>query len=241
LQLPLRQPAVVAKQAAALAHLSSGRFVLGVGAGSRRGEYEAARIDYATRARALDRGIDILRQAWRGAGWAEDPDPAYRQLPAPSRVPVWVGGSSEAALRRAARVGEGWMPLFVTPEDYASALGRLDKETERAGREPHDVTRAVVVFVSVGGNKAAERGLEWMSSLYGIPARAFTHHLVAGSPRSCARVLERYVEAGADHVIAFLTADDPLVPFGEFAHEFAGRTDARRAGSSGPEDVRGNG
>ncbi len=242
LQLPLRAPAAVAKQAASLQHLSGGRFVLGVGAGSRRGEFEAAGVDFATRGGALDAGIDRLRGAWGALGPGNDEGGArenatYRQLPVPTPVPLWVGGSNEAALRRAARAGDGWVPLFLDPEEYRSALGRLDKEAERAGRDPAELSRAIVAFVSVGGNDAAERGLEWMSSLYGIPARAFANRLVAGSPRTCARTLERYLEAGAQHVVVRITADDPLVPFGILAQEFAGCPDARPPARSATDDV----
>ena len=92
LQLPLRHPPAVAKQAAALQHLSGGRMVLGVGVGTHRGEYDAAGVDFATRGRRLDEGIATLRRAWASPG-----DGSYAQLPAPAPVPVWVGGSSEAA------------------------------------------------------------------------------------------------------------------------------------------------
>jgi alkanesulfonate monooxygenase SsuD/methylene tetrahydromethanopterin reductase-like flavin-dependent oxidoreductase (luciferase family) len=218
--------------------LSAGRVVLGVGVGTHPGEYDAAGVDFATRGRALDDGIEQVRAAWRGPA---DGARAYGQLPVPAPVPVWIGGSSEAALRRAARNGDGWIPLFVPPEDYRAALDRLDKEAERAGRSPAAVTRAVVAFVSVGGDDAAERGLAWMSSLYGIPAHVFANHLVAGSPRSCAGTLARYVEAGAHHVVVFVAADDPLVPFRELAQEFAGRTDARPGPPLAQADVRGSG
>jgi alkanesulfonate monooxygenase SsuD/methylene tetrahydromethanopterin reductase-like flavin-dependent oxidoreductase (luciferase family) len=236
LQLPLRSPRAVAKQAASLQHLAGGRLVLGVGSGSRPGEYAAAGVEFATRGRALDAGIDQLRTAWgpSGSGGAGDD----RQLPAPETVPVWIGGSSEAALVRAARSGDGWVPLFLSPAEYAAAQDRLDKEAEAAGRDPASIARAVVVFASVDGAAPTDRGLAWMSSLYGIPARAFADHLVSGSARACSQSLERYVEAGAAHVVTFITADDPLVPFAALATEFAGRTTVRtgaaRAWSDAP-------
>ena len=181
LQLPLRHAASVAKEAASLAYLANGRLMLGVGVGTHPGEYEAAGVDFSTRGARLDAAIDDLR-----AAWAPDPSQRYAQLPAPGSVPVWVGGSSEAALRRAARRGDGWIPLFVPPDEYAAAMGRLDKEAERAGRDPDDVRRATVVFVSVGTEDAGDRGLAWMGSLYGLPARSFERHLVAGDARRCA-------------------------------------------------------
>ena len=217
LQLPLRQAASVAKEAAALAHLSGGRRVLGVGVGTHRGEYAAAGAEFATRGARLDEGIDALRRAW--APPAHEP---YAQLPAPGPIPVWVGGSSEAALRRAARRGDGWIPLFLSPAEYGAAQDRLDKEADRAGRAPTAVARAVVAFVSVGGADAVERGLSWMASLYGLPAPRFARHLVAGGARACAGALARFVEAGASHVAVFVTADDPLLQFEDLAGEFAG-------------------
>jgi alkanesulfonate monooxygenase SsuD/methylene tetrahydromethanopterin reductase-like flavin-dependent oxidoreductase (luciferase family) len=132
-----------------------------------------------------------------------------------------VGGSSEAALCRAARRGDGWIPLFLAPGEYADAMERLDKEAERAGRDPDDVRRAMVVFVSVGTEDAGDRGLAWMGSLYGLPGRSFARHLVAGDARHCARTLARFAEAGAQHVAVFLTADTAPVQFEDLAGEFA--------------------
>jgi alkanesulfonate monooxygenase SsuD/methylene tetrahydromethanopterin reductase-like flavin-dependent oxidoreductase (luciferase family) len=217
LQLPLRHATSVAKEAASLAHLSGGRLVLGVGVGTHPGEYAAAGVAFGIRGRLLDDGIDTLHRAW-----AQSTGAPYAQLPAPGPIPIWVGGSSEAALRRAAQRGDGWIPLFVPPDEYRAALGRLDKEAERAGRDPGAVARATVAFVSVGGAGADERGLAWMSSLYGLPARSFERHLVTGSARTCASALARFAEAGAQHIAVFVTTDDPLVQFEDLAGEFAG-------------------
>jgi alkanesulfonate monooxygenase SsuD/methylene tetrahydromethanopterin reductase-like flavin-dependent oxidoreductase (luciferase family) len=237
LQLPLRHVPSVAKAAAALAHISDGRLVLGVGVGTHRGEYDAAGAPFGARGRCLDEGIDALRRLWAGS-----PGERYAQLPAAAPIPVWVGGASEAALRRAAHRGDGWIPLFVAPDEYAVALHRLDKEAERVGRDPATVARALVVFVSVGGAHSTERGLSWMASLYGLPPRWFARHLVVGDARTCARTLARYADAGAHHVAVLVASDDPLVQFEDLAGEFAGlgvlplspSAPARAAGRAGP-------
>ncbi len=223
LQLPLRHVPSVAKEAASLSHLSGGRLVLGVGVGTHGGEYEAAGAEFAGRGRRLDEGIDALRRAWQAPAGAP-----YAQRPAPGPIPVWVGGSSEAALRRAARRGDGWIPLFLGPDDYAAAVARLNKEAERAGRDPAGITRAIVAFVSVGAAGADERGLAWMSSLYGLPPRSFARHLVSGDARRCASALARLVESGAEHVAVFVTADDPLPQFADLAGELAARVPVPR-------------
>jgi len=224
LQLPLRHAPLVAKEAASLDHLSGGRLVLGVGVGTHPGEYAAAGVEFGSRGRRLDDGIDTLRRSW-----APPQGDRYAQLPAAGGVPVWVGGSSEAALRRAARRGDGWIPLFVPPEEYGPAMARLDKEAERVGRDPADVARATVAFVSVGGGADTERGLSWMASLYGLPARSFERHLVAGDARHCAAALARFAETGARHIAVFVTSDDPLVQFEDLAGEFAGLIASRSA------------
>jgi len=219
LQLPLRGATEVAKQAATLQSLSRGRFVLGVGVGSHPGEYDEVGVDYHTRGRQLDLAIAELRRSWSsgdGAGPGDGSDSSrYRQLPVPPPVPVWVGGSSEAALRRAATLADGWMPLFLTASEYGDAVERLAKEVDRAGRAEGSVTPAMVLFVSVDDDPltALRRGSSWMSSLYGIPPRAFERHLVAGTASDVARTVTDYRRAGAEHVVVYVTADQPLDQF----------------------------
>ncbi len=206
LQLPLRQPAAVAKQATALQHLSGGRFILGVGVGSHPDEYARAGVDYHRRGRLMDEGIAKMNEAWAAAeGNLDAPGSRYRQLPPSPRVPLWIGGSSPAARRRAAAVGDGWAPLFLTPDDYGPALSALRQETEAAGRHPDAVEPAVVIFARVGpDDEAPARGAEWLSDMYGVPPKAFERHLVAGEPETCAALLGHYVEAGARHVIVMV-------------------------------------
>ena len=220
-QLPLRNPTVVAKQAASLQSATGGRVVLGVGVGSHPGEYEQAGADYQRRGRQLDDGIEALHRSWQSGDGATAGDVAgdsaarYLQLPAPPPVPVWVGGSSEAALRRAAARADGWMPLFLDVDTYAAALERLDKEIDRAGRPANAVTTSVVLFVSVDddADEASRRGLAWMSSLYGLPPKAFAHHLAAGSASAVAARIDAYRQAGAEHVAVYVTDDRPLPQF----------------------------
>ena len=220
-QLPLRQAPVVAKQAASLQLLSGGRLILGVGVGSHPGEYAESGVDYHRRGRLLDAGITELRRSWdSGAGTetgdiaAEGPE-RYRQLPHPPAVPVWAGGSSEASLRRAATLADGWMPLYLDPAAYGDAVERLAKEVDRAGRRPDEVTPSIVLFVSMDDDPTAarRRGTAWMGSLYGIPAKAFERHLVSGTPSEVAETVALYRRAGARHVVVYVTDDRPIDQF----------------------------
>lgn len=232
LQLPLRQPAAVAKQAATIQTLSGGRFVLGVGVGSHPGEYVRAGVDYAGRGQALDAAVAELRRCWssarepatgREAGEGSAPAgesgparPPYRQLPEPPPVPVWIGGSSHAARRRAATSGDGWIPLFVDVDRYRDDVEALASEAAAAGRDPADITPAVVLFVSVDEDPvvALRRGTRWMSSMYALPSRAFERHLVSGTAQEVADVVNRYRAAGAKHIALYVTDDRPLPQFG---------------------------
>jgi len=235
LQLPLRRPAAVAKQAAALQLLSGGRFVLGVGAGSHPGEYEMAGVDFGDRGRQMDVGIAEVRAAWASAG---EPDVDYRQEPAPAPVPLWVGGSSDAARRRAARAADGWVPLFLGPDQFATTLGRLRDDTVAAGRPAEAVTAAVVAMVAVGGDRQVhERGARWLSSLYRIPPKAFDRHLVAGPAERCAEEVHRFFAAGADHVVVMVADDRAVDHFAELVGALSPAWPGAAASPARPELV----
>jgi alkanesulfonate monooxygenase SsuD/methylene tetrahydromethanopterin reductase-like flavin-dependent oxidoreductase (luciferase family) len=231
LQLPLRQPAAVAKQAAALQLLSGGRFILGVGVGSHAPEYRRAEVNFHRRGRLMDEGIEAVRRAWAPG---EGPDAGYPQDPPAPTVPLWVGGSSAAARRRAARVGDGWVPLFLTPDEYGPAVDALRGETEQAGRDPEVVEPAVVVFARVGADdEAPVRGAQWLSHMYGVPPKAFERHLVSGEPQACAAALGHYVEAGARHIVIMVAAPGAVEHFGLLRSAFVARFDAIPVGVGG--------
>ncbi|RCG28043.1 TIGR03619 family F420-dependent LLM class oxidoreductase [Streptomyces diacarni] len=129
----LRHPLATAKQYATLDHLSGGRLILGVGAGHVREEFEALGADFAARGAVLDETVDALKAAlgpdefpvWQGArfsfsGLGQRPRPAQRPRP-----PLWVGGSSPAAVRRAALRGDGWLPQGDPREALAAKIERI--------------------------------------------------------------------------------------------------------------------
>lgn len=114
--LPYRHPLVVAKAWATLDALSGGRAILGVGAGHVEGEFDALEVPFAERGRLLDEAIDAVRAAFadefpshQGARWRFE-GVGQRPRPVQATLPIWVGGSSRAAMRRAAERGDGWLP-----------------------------------------------------------------------------------------------------------------------------------
>ena len=216
LQLPLRRPSAVAKQATSIQLLSGGRFVLGVGVGIHEGEYQRAEIDYHRRGHLMDEGVAKVRAAWVAEGTSD-----YVMEPSSAPVPIWFGGSSDAARRRAAAMGDGWIPLFLTPDDYATALASLRRETEAAGRDPDDVTPGVVVFACVGDDEAPALGADWLSDMYRLPPKAFARHLAAGSPEACAERLHLYGEAGARHIVIMVAGSPAVEHFRQLRAAFA--------------------
>lgn len=226
LQLPLRRAPIVAKQASALSMLADGRFVLGVGVGSHAAEYALCGAPFDTRGRDLDRAIDEVRASWR-----HDETP-YRQLPATAETPIWVGGSSRAAARRAARRGDGWFPLFLSPAELAVARDELCAEATDSGRDPATITQAMVVVVAIGEEAAAaERGARWLGDLYDLPPKAFSRHLLAGSASSCAERLHEYVEAGAEHVAVMVAGTGALDQFEALADAYVSHAPVLSSGA----------
>ncbi|MEV6022491.1 LLM class F420-dependent oxidoreductase [Streptomyces sp. NPDC052036] len=136
----LRHPLVTAKQYATLDHLSGGRLVLGVGAGHVREEFEALGVDFGQRGAVLDETIDALRAALGPDEFPVHHGKAYdfeglgqRPRPAQPRVPLWVGGSSSAAVRRAALKGDGWLPQGDPRHRLPAQIDRLRRFRAQAG------------------------------------------------------------------------------------------------------------
>ncbi|MCX4823814.1 LLM class F420-dependent oxidoreductase [Streptomyces sp. NBC_01142] len=178
----LRHPLVTAKQYATLDHLSGGRVVLGVGAGHVREEFEALGVDFAARGAVLDETIDALRAA---LGQEEYPeftgerfsfsDLGQRPRPARQQIPLWVGGSSPAALRRAAVRGDGWLPQGDPRSELPAQIARLKALREEAGIiEPIEIgTIAEPLYVGDASWEVGRRTLTGKPSALAESLRAY--------------------------------------------------------------------
>jgi len=169
--LPQRQTALVAKQAANVDMLTGGNLRLGVGIGWNQVEYEALNEPFANRARRFEEQIDVIRLLTReevvnyAGRWHRIDHAGVRPLGAQRPVPIWIGGSAEAAVRRAARLADGYMPNGVGIERIEQQLAIFRDELERLGRNPAMVGIDVRVSIAKDDPDAWKRDLShWFAA-----------------------------------------------------------------------------
>jgi probable F420-dependent oxidoreductase len=163
LVLPYHNPVRLAKAAATLDVLSGGRLVMGVGVGLIEKEMRAMGGPYAERGAFTDEAIAVMRTLWA----QDDPkfDGKYSKFdgmkfspkPRQKPIPIVIGGVSRPAMRRAARLGDGWQPLGLSPEALAPGIATLGKEARAAGRDPARIP--VSIAMSLAAARAGRHAL----------------------------------------------------------------------------------
>ncbi|PTH86941.1 LLM class F420-dependent oxidoreductase [Streptomyces sp. A244] len=186
----LRHPLLTAKQYATLDHLSGGRLVLGVGAGHVQEEFEALGVDFRGRGAVLDECLDALRAALGPDEFPEHHGKLYdfeglgqRPRPTQDRVPVWVGGSSPAAVRRAALKGDGWLPQGDPRDRLPGQIARIRELRERAGARGPFTVGAIAEPLYVG-----------------TPRWEVGRRTLTGGPRELAESLRAYRAMGVHQI-----------------------------------------
>ncbi|MEU8185342.1 LLM class flavin-dependent oxidoreductase [Micromonospora sp. NPDC049044] len=132
--VPYRHPLLTARMAANLNRLSGGRLVLGVGVGWARQEFEALGVPFQRRGALTDEYLRVMRDAWHHTDDYDSP-----------AIPLWVGGNSDAGMRRAVRLGDAWHPLRFTPGKLTEAVGRLGAVADELGRPKPAVTPRIAL------------------------------------------------------------------------------------------------
>lgn len=186
----LRHPLVTAKQYATLDHLCGGRLILGVGAGHVAEEFAAVGADFARRGAVLDESVDALRAALGADEFPVHHGKLYdfeglgqRPRPTQERVPVWVGGSSPAAVRRAALRGDGWLPQGDPRERLPEQIATLHRIREEAGICAPLVVGAITEPLYVG-----------------TPGWHVGRRTVTGAPEAVAESLRAYRAMGVHQI-----------------------------------------
>jgi probable F420-dependent oxidoreductase len=182
--LPQRPALLTAKELMTLDHLSGGRFEFGVGGGWSSEEYEALGVPFRGRGRRFDEYIEAIRVAWRdnpasyqGETIAFDDVVLMPKPVTPGGPPMLIGGSSEAALTRAARLGDGWFGHWTDAHDPAAEIERLEARLAHTGRRRDDgfLTKASLVHTGPPDSLAARletaAGLGLTEAVLIVPVR----------------------------------------------------------------------
>lgn len=206
LVLPYHNPVELAKYAATLDQMSGGRVVLGVGVGAMTPEFEALGIPLNQRGSLTNESMDVMRELWsnedpryQSARWEFSdlkfsPKPRQVMNGAPN-VPLWVGGNSPGAHRRAARRGNGWHPSGVTAEEFAIGRRHIMELAEAAGRNPDELVMSVRVEVEAHGRPSSDRAAD-RARLPGDDAAGMAAGIAA------------FREAGVSHLVMALNTGD---------------------------------
>jgi alkanesulfonate monooxygenase SsuD/methylene tetrahydromethanopterin reductase-like flavin-dependent oxidoreductase (luciferase family) len=219
--LPLRHPVLVARQLASIAQLAPGRLTLGVGVGGEdRHELEICGVDPSTRGRRMDESLQILRALSNGKPVSFDGefyslhDALIVPEPSPP-IPLVVGGRSEAAVQRAARFGDGWLGIWVSPQRFRSVVEQVGEQASRADRDPSGFEHAINVWCGFGATRDAAREplASAMQGFYQMPFEPFERYSPYGTPQDVADFLGPYVEAGCSvfNVIPCASDDETAV------------------------------
>jgi alkanesulfonate monooxygenase SsuD/methylene tetrahydromethanopterin reductase-like flavin-dependent oxidoreductase (luciferase family) len=196
---PLRNDALLAKQAATLDALAGGRLTLGLALGARRDDYMAAGVDYAARGRRLDEQLAALRSYWEDERIG--PRPAQ-----PGGPPILVGGLNDSAYARAARYADGYIHNGGPPRVFAAAAQKARAAWVDAGRTGQPRLWAQGYY-ALGADSDLESGRAYLLDYYAFTG-PFAERIAAGlltTPQAIVQFARGYAEAGCDHLVLFPT------------------------------------
>jgi probable F420-dependent oxidoreductase len=191
--VPQRNPILVAKQVASLDRLSRGRVILGTGVGWMEEEFRFLNADFKSRGKFFDESIQLMRALWKdefvtfSSGSFKLRDAVF--LPKPkNQIPIWIGGGSMTAIRRASRLGDGWHPVGLAPLQVERGV----KMIRRRGRK---VTISLRITTDLKGGRSSYRAASGEEQVG-----------LAGSRQDIVRTIEVYESAGVEYFVVFLNS-----------------------------------
>jgi probable F420-dependent oxidoreductase len=201
--LPLRHHISVAREIATLDFLSGGRVIMAVGLGADEHEAAAFNVPLKQRGALMDEGMIILRQLWsepvvshHGKHYHFD---NVTITPRPTKkIDLWVGGRSDPALRRVARLSDGWFASFVTPQEFAEGVAKIAAFAKEYGRENEEIEAGSIVFCHVDpdGRKARRDFAAFFAGNRRRPPEMMLERSAVGTPEECRQMLQRYLDHG---------------------------------------------
>jgi probable F420-dependent oxidoreductase len=244
LTLPARHPVEVARTYASLDYLSGGcgRVIMAVGLGNDPRDSEACGVPAAERAPRLEEGVAVLRKLWsetrvhhHGRFYRFD-DVTIEPRPARGPLDIWIGGRSDAALKRTARYGDGWFPSFIAPEEFRAGMVTLAAYAGAHGRTIDPREAGVVLLTAVTADRTrADALLQLAAATFKTAPEAMAERCAIGDLETCTARIQAYVDAGCTKFVLFpLAQPDELVPqievYGrQLIPRFESRADAETA------------
>ena len=199
--LPQRQAVLVAKQAAEVDVLSRGRLRLGIGVGVNAHEYEALGQDFGNRGRRVEEQIEVMRALWSSelvtfeGRWHRISDAGIKPLPVQRPIPIWLGGQSDAVLRRAARLADGWYPLITPGEEAGDLMSTMRGYARAAGRDPAAIEIETRILI---GDREPAAWADEVAVWEGMGASRVSLHTMnaeLASPAAHIDAIERFKQA----------------------------------------------
>ncbi len=229
LLLNLRHPLMVAKSFASLDYMSGGRMVMAVGTGANLADYAARNIPTEGRGKRLDEGIEVLRTVWKSSkasfhgkffnfdNVTIEPRPVARTNndsgTHSGTMDIWVGGRSDAALKRAARLADGFFASFQTPEEFGISMAKIRDYAAGYGRANARIESGLILLCRIA--KSREQALDEMRPMLaamGTGAEAYLARTVYGSPEDVIERLTEYVAKGLDKFVLWPIASRDAWP-----------------------------
>lgn len=220
LLLNLRHPLLAAKSFATLDYYSRGRMVMAVGTGANLTDYAVTGIPAEGRGRRLDEGIEILRKVWtepktsyHGRFYNFDdvtiePRPVRRTNNDSGTIDIWVGGKSEAALKRTARLADGYFASFLAPDEFARNMAVIRRYAAEYGRANARIESGLILLCRLGDSREQARAaLEPMVKTLGRGGEQFLTRTVFGSPDEIIARLSEYIDVGLDKFVLWPVAE----------------------------------
>ena len=212
LVLPLRNPVVTAKTLTSLDWISKGRLILGTAAGWYAREFDAVGEPFKRRGKIFERNLELILRLWTEDSVTVQVDdlnlrravlqPKPFQNPRP---PVLIGGYVDAVLRRVARMGDGWLTYFYTPEGFASAWERVLAFAREYGRDPSTLsaTNQLAIYVGPPKSEADPPMREWLSTEWDVSkwSDSTVEHAICGTPEECVAQLRPHIDAGIHRLV----------------------------------------
>ena len=220
--VPLYPAALLAKLGAALDVASNGRFILGVGVGGEYPkEFEACGVPVKQRGSRTDEALEVLHRTWTETEvtfhgrYTTLNEFTLKPLPIQKpRPPIWVSGRKEAAMRRAARFGDGWLPYLYTPEQLAESIAKIKQFGEEFGRDLSHFTPGIFLFTAAHEDQAIgfKMANDKLSVQYSQDfSKLVDKYTLAGSPDRCRARLQEYLDAGARFVFLSTACPDDYI------------------------------